>query len=116
MEGMDQFFVELASVLNLSAEFVRENSREAILEYARYVMLRNVVINLLFFSSLVAGILGVVYILEISDRDRQEKIAFLKKGTWIVGLMTIVPTIAFTIPYFISPYLYGVEKLMNLIK
>ena len=123
MSGINEVFKIIAETLGTTVELVQQNSTYYILEYARYSLIKNIGYEVTFWcliSAVISSVLSVVYGFYLLDDTVQEdefSPSMLVKPFFIIYLLVITVNVVFAIiPYFVSPYMYGVEQILKLMK
>lgn len=122
MDALNPALQKLSETFCVSIDYIRENAMYYILEYGQYCWIRSVVWWEFWILLIFGTIAVIVYPLMKSDyrkpyTEDELKLfaAYRKYAPWPVIALALLVFGVVSFPYFMSPEMYSIQKVMELI-
>lgn len=130
LTSIEPMLSKLSEVFCVSVDAIRTNAMEYVLMYSKYIFGKNILASIIGGSlcGIVLGILGgllggiiTLEVCEINNVPGGEEESKVIKAAIICGIVLFILTVVFCclseiVPYHMSPEIYGLEHLINLVK
>lgn len=130
LTSIEPMLSKLSEVFCVSVDAIRTNAMEYVLMYSKYIFGKNI-LNTIIVGSLIGIVVGIIggvtggaitlCVCESANISSDEEESKVTKATIICGVTMFVLTVIFfclseIVPYHMSPEIYGLEHLINLVK
>ena len=110
--NIEPIIKKLSEVFCVSVDFIEKNLMNYILEYGRYTMIK----DSLFFGIIIFLIMVFIVFCAVCEYcDEIELRTIFWIGLFIICFDIFITFFIFILPYLVSPTMYSIEQVMNLI-
>lgn len=130
LTSIEPMLSKLSEVFCVSVDAIRTNAMEYVLMYSKYIFGKSI-LNAVITGSLIGIVFGIIggvtggvialYLCENANISADEEESKVTKVVVICGVTLFILTVVFCclseiVPYLMSPEIYGLEQLINLVK
>lgn len=120
IQSLDALFTKVADLLGVGLDMVKANGMEYVMMYGRYYFWSSLSGDLLWILSMVLLVSVLVGVLVWTIFDFDCRLDFKKKHILPLALfpigLTLLITLISSLPYIMSPQMYSIEKVLQLLK
>lgn len=117
IQAIDSLIAKIADSLNIGVDVIKENGMHYILEYGKYEHWENVTIASIILgiiATIIAFILFAIILDEVNIEERKGKIIILF-AIFLPYFIAFLLILLGSLPYIMSPEIYSIKKVIELI-
>lgn len=111
---------KLSEIFCVSVDAIKAHGMEYVMMYGKYHLatstLQDTLASLIFSTLGVCFLWGVGYMLWSIDHDCESKKNWVISGSIVIGLIVLFSILSNVVPYIVSPEIYSIQAVLNLVK
>lgn len=114
VQAIDKLLANIADTLNISVDMLKENGMQYVLEYGKYMFWSKFGLNGLLIAFLMFLVYG--FILAMTEDAFSSDVKWVFIPMIIVAVLWILIMLSISLPYIMSPEMYSIKKLIELLQ